>query len=264
MLKSVLDKLDGLSEDVKKEYTEKDGMFYLQVEGVDGLELADVGGLRKVLDEVKAERKQLKDNEKELSNAIDKAKVRVTELEASTGGKSKEAIEKLKLELTELHQKELANRDDRITSLTGELSTEKVTTRGQKAFLDAGVNPKRLNAIMKLAHGSARMVEVNGKHIVQVFNDNGHVRSGQGGGDMTMDELAAEFKTDYPEFFDGNGNAGGGAGGGGGEGSGTPPGNLKKMKQSEFDALPLKEQSALMPYDVKTGTVTPQVEILAD
>lgn len=58
MLKTVVETLDGLDEALKPYYTERDGKFYLQVQGVD--DHPDVANLKSAYERVKADKESLK------------------------------------------------------------------------------------------------------------------------------------------------------------------------------------------------------------
>lgn len=64
-LKAILEKVDDLSDELKKQYKEKDGKFYLDVSSVAGFALEDIQGLKKSLqgerDSVSGLKKELKD-----------------------------------------------------------------------------------------------------------------------------------------------------------------------------------------------------------
>lgn len=67
-LKSVLTSLDGLSDDLKKEYTEKDGKFYLDLEGLD--EHHAVGALKRAKDHEKSLRQKAEEKQREAEDKV--------------------------------------------------------------------------------------------------------------------------------------------------------------------------------------------------
>ena len=55
VLKLKLDTLDGLSEELAKEYVSRDGAYYLDWEEAGGLSVEDVSGLKKTVESVRGE-----------------------------------------------------------------------------------------------------------------------------------------------------------------------------------------------------------------
>ena len=92
-LKSILESLDGLSEDIKKEYTEKDGKFYLDIEGLDLH--PGVGGLKRAKDHEKNLRQKAEEKARELE---DQLTAKDTEIEGlRTGAVPKDDVAALKV-----------------------------------------------------------------------------------------------------------------------------------------------------------------------
>src|SRR5690606_29103586 len=91
-LKSILESLDGLPEDIKKEYTEKDGKFYLDLEGLD--DHPAVGALKRAKDHEKTLRQTA---EGKLREAEDKStQLEGTIEELRTGAIPKDDVTALK------------------------------------------------------------------------------------------------------------------------------------------------------------------------
>jgi len=239
-LKAIVENLDGMAEAIAAEYTQVDGKFHLQVTEVDGYALEDVSGIRKVLDEVKAERKELRKTNDEFEGEAGSLKRKIAELTASQGTKSKEAIEKLKVDLQELHAGELGKVTTERDSLLGELTEAKLTQKATLALTEAGFTSNGISLMLKTeVPRQAQLVKGDDGYTVSVVNDKGLERSGVAGGSMSLAELAAELKGLYPELVQGSQQNGPGVPGGSAQGGPGKP----SVTEAEYKAMEPMQQN---------------------
>lgn len=235
MLKFQLDSLEGLDESQHALYTEKDGKFFLNIEGLPQPE--DVSGLKNKVNELLAEKKAA---EKKAQEAADAARKEAEEAARKSG--NVEALEK--------SWQEKYNR--REAELSGQLETERNTLQSQIKSLTVGRTATDLAAELAI-QGSAKallphiekrlgMDIRDGKPTVVVLDASGNPSA------ATIDELKAEFTNDaaFAPLIVGSKASGGGAGGAG-KGGGAAQGNIggnrderSKAIASKFPDLPLK------------------------
>lgn len=150
-LKTVVDTLDGLDEAVKALYTETDGKFVLDLDGVD--EHPDVSNLKSAYERVKASEKDAKAAAKKAADDLS---------DALKDKPDAEALVKLRTEM-----------EGRITALTaenGDLKGQLTGVTRDRALSDAlagaGVtNPAFVKAATSLLSNSVKLVE--GRAIVE-------------------------------------------------------------------------------------------------
>jgi hypothetical protein len=199
-LKLILDTLDGLDDGVKALYSEKDGKFHLNVEGVE-----DVSGLKnkikELTDETKAEREKRQRLERE---AEENEQKRATE-----AGEFKTLYEKSQ---SDLEKERAANRDFRQKMQDRDRDAAAAALAGQltRDTAKAGVLKKEL-----LAHAE--------------FTDEG-VQFKIGGIVQDQPKMLEHMKTQYPFLVDGIQSNGGGANGGSGGAAGK---KLSEMNDEE-------------------------------
>lgn len=247
-LKAVLDKLDGVADALKGEYTEKDGKFYLSVEPVDGYELDDVSGLKNSL---AAERSINEKTGKELGkfgstwdkekkvwvHTIDPVKAKEAlgkydefmkldpEKEADKIVSTK--IESVKSQLTTQHGEEIKVKDGRIAKLEGAVSKVLKTNVAKAAILAAKGSPELL---LPHVEAAMRIKETDDDFVVEIVGADGNVRIGDAKGNpMTVDQYVAEMRKSetFGRAFEGDGK------GGTGKEPGKGGGNLP-LKRSEM------------------------------
>jgi hypothetical protein len=203
-----VEKLDGLDPAVAGLYIEKEGVFHLDVTG-----LEDTSGLKSALE---AERKARKDFEKKYGalkdldpeeyarlkkEAADRETKKLTE--AGEFDKLREKWQKDQDALVEGYKKQLAEKD----SL---LSRHVKDSQVRNAALKAGVIPEDIEDVMTI---TARYFKLADDGALQVLDDRGEVTP------KTVDEFfTKDFKERKPKFYAATGNSGGGAAGGGGGG----------------------------------------------
>ncbi len=216
-LKRVLDNLDNVPDDVKKEYVEKDGKFHLDLDGEDD-NVKHLTTKKQIAEEhrTKAEKraKELQDELDEMRRgAIPKADVEG--LENSWKGKLTESEQKAK---------------DRETALTKRLHKVLVEDRAEALARELSTTPSLLAPVImrRLA-----VDEVDGEPVVRVKSADGKMSA------LTLDDLKTEIKgnTEYAAIMIGSKGNGGGAGGGNGGKSGSGAGGngreLKDMTDAE-------------------------------
>ena len=220
-LKKLLDSLEGLSEELAKEYTKgDDGKYRLTVDGDD-----DYQELRGALSKERSDRKKEADERRKLVSrlealggieALEEFDAERRELERKNLEK-KGDYDKLLDQVKTEHSKELAKRDDAIKGLEGRLDQ---ATRG-KAIAEAvakhGGNPALLAPILHQASSLKRLD--SGEYEVQITVD-GTVQVDKDGRSLSIEGYVERLKAnaDYAAAFKGSGASGGG-------GSGTPPPN---------------------------------------
>lgn len=212
MLKYKLENLDGLTDEQKAMYQEKDGAFYLQIEGMPQSE--DVTGLKNKLDQLLSEKKQ----------AADAAK---TEAEKRRQAEEDAAREKGDFEaLAESYKQKIAALENEKKELT-ETSAKKEIARQASliaADLAEGPNQEILSTFIE------RRLRLEGDEL-KVTDDKGNLTI------STVDQLKEEFKTN-PKF--GALVIASKASGGGAHGAGNGGGAAKK-----FSELNEKERTEL-------------------
>lgn len=123
---------DKLSDDLKKEFVEKDGGFDLKLEDEDG---SDLGSLRSAKDWEKKRRQEAEKKVKDLEKANDELETKIHELETGSGSlaKDKEELEKKYKERSDREiakvQKEIDRRDAELRRLTVESTASEIASR---------------------------------------------------------------------------------------------------------------------------------------
>ena len=225
MLKFQLDTLDGVDESVKTMYTEKDGKFFLAVDGLPQQE--DVSGLKSKVEELLGEKKAAETARKQAEAQALQAHEEALKKSGDVEGMEKSWSTKFsarEAELTAQLENQTASLQGQIRDLTvGRTATEIATTLAV---------PGSAKAL--LPHIESRLsVEIReGKPTVVVLDQSGKLSA------ATLDELKAEFTSD-PAF--GPLIAGSRASGGGAEGhrhgGGAAKGNIGGTKDERTAAL---------------------------
>jgi len=187
-LKLELETLEGLADGVKALYTEKNGKFVLDVDGLD-----DIAGLKRKRDELlgetkaeRAKRTALEDQMRERDEA--------------------EAIKNKELEkLAETYKGQASKTAEELATLKRKVADSARETEAAKIAGLLTKDPVRAKLLMKEALASLE------------YGDDG-VKIADG---RTAEQLAASLKQAYPFLADGNPASGGGANGGGSNGSGA-------------------------------------------
>lgn len=221
-----LEKLDGLDAAVAALYTERDGKFFLDVDG-----LEDTAGLKSALE---AERKARKDFERKYGalKDVDLAEYTrlKTEAEEREAKKLTEAGEFDKLR--EKWQKDLEAKErewqEKLAAKDVLLARHVKDSQIRNAALKAGVIPEDIEDVMTI---TARYFKMADDGALQVLDDKGEVTP------KTVDEFfTKDFKERKPKFYSPTGSSGSGATPPGG--GGTPPkGSLQQLQEQYAAAL---------------------------
>lgn len=218
-LKALLKSLDGLGEDIKRLYVQRDGMYFLDVEAVDGYSLEDVSKLRTALEKEKdtARNRQVK---LDRFGELDPEQVK-TDLEALAQLRKidpkKLAEEQVKSHLDQLsvkHKIEVDKKDAEIRETRGQLE-EKLKTAEAIKYLGA----KKANTDLLLPHVERQIQVVrgsDGKYAAEVIGRDGKRLLSKKSGStdyMSIEELIEVMEKDpvYAPGFPGSGAAGSGA-----------------------------------------------------
>jgi len=262
-LKAKLNTLDGLSEEIKAEYTESNGKFVLNVEAVDGIGLEDVTGLKKVKDEAIQGRDTLKGKLSDMETELSKLKRSNAELKAGQSGELDERIGTLKAELQALHQVELKAVADERDSFKTELETTIFDSSLKDVLVESGVTAKGLKYLPGELKPHVKFERTDGKTVLHVVDAKGNIRSSvaKPGESMSVAEFfKTEIAPDNLEFLVGNGQAGSGSHGFNGAGSGSVSG--KTITETKFMSMPAKERASLL-VNPETGEST-GVQVIND
>lgn len=219
-LKYQLDSLDGLSDDVKALYKEKDGKYVLAIEGMP--EPEDVSGLKAKVDELLKEKKDAAKKAKDAEEAAAKA--------AEEKAKKDGDIEALDKSWKEKFTKRESELNGLIDGLRGNLDTLLIdnvaTTMAAELAIEGSSDVLKPHILSRLA------VETrDGKPVTVVKGPDGKASA------LTVDELKAEISNNkaFAPVIAGSRASGSGAGGQGGGGAGA--GKVDLAKASPKDAV---------------------------
>lgn len=222
-LKSVLTTLDGLSEDVKKEYTEKDGKFYLDIEGLD--EHPGVGALKRAKDHEKSLRQKA---EEKVAAIEDQLTAKDNEIEGlRTGAVPKDDVNALKTSYeTKLAAQQQAA-DAKYTTLNSLVEKHMLDGEALRLATDISTVPALLVPHIR---GRLKLEEVDGQLSVSVLDQSGKPSA------ASLDDLRKELLSNknFAPILIGSKASGGGANGGSGGGGASK--KLSEMTGAERTA----------------------------
>lgn len=243
-LKAIIDSIDGLPEDVAKEYTQtEDGQYRLDVEPTGGLELHAPGKLKKALEQERhnaakaAERAKKFDglDPSEVREALKKVEEMADWLPAD---KIDASVKERERQLIAKHKEEMEKAKAESSSLTKELERHLIRGRATAAISKAKGTPELLLPIVSSRMKMQR--KDDGKFFVEVVDEDGVGRVGDANGSpMTVEQLVDDLRKDerYARAFDGDNASGAGSGGGvGGSGSRRGSGNIKITESEASNA----------------------------
>lgn len=222
-LKATVQTLEEISEAHRGLYVEKNGMFHLDVEGME-----DTAALRASIEK---ERKARRDAEARAKLALSDEEMEEVERLRSEAAKAKGADEIVN-QLKARHQKELEARTKEAQAYRASLEKTVLESTASQLLAKHGGN---VGLLMPHIMGALRVEESDGQFQVVPANA------------ASVDDVVAGLKTSYPAAFADSGKSGGGASGGGAGG-----GN-KSIKINEFNQLPAKDRAAFMAGG---GTIT--------
>lgn len=179
-LKAILDSLDGVETNLHDLYTEKDGKFVLDVEGID--QHPDTKALKSALDRVRTEKRTVSDKltaaEERLTGLPEDFDAEAYEgLRARAEGSDPAKLdERLAEQKTRLEAKFATDRqklDGRIAKLDVTLRRVMVDDGLTKALLDAGIDKTFLPAAKALLKERGQIKLIEDDDAIQVFADDG-------------------------------------------------------------------------------------------
>lgn len=246
-LKLVVDKLDEVPEALRGEYTEKDGKFHLNVDGIE-----DNAPLKKALESERKARVALEAKIKTWEKS-GKTPEEIADLIAQASKAEEERLQnagewdKLKAQMNVKHddavkalQAKLDAKDGEIKSMRRSLESHLIDAEATAAIAAAkGVPDLLLPHVQKLV----KVVEDNGKYTVQVVDSKGDPRVNGKGDPLSIGDLVTELKaTDvFGRAFESSGNTGSGSRQGSGGGG---PQNITVKRRSDFKSE--KERAAFV------------------
>lgn len=215
-LKLELATLDGLDDAVKPLYTEKDGKFRLDVDGVE-----DVSGLKAKITELMGETKAAKDARKALEDAA----------EAAEADRAKQAGE-----FKALYEKTQADLDkERNDNRAFKIKIEEKDREGVAASV-AG----------ELTRDTARAALLKKEALGFLKNSDDGVKFEIGGVGVDRAKVIEHLKAAYPFLVDGNQAGGGGAPGGGGGAAKKKLSDLTEAERHELQSSDPKAFKSLV------------------
>lgn len=253
-LAAVVDTLESVPEALRTEYAEKDGKFYLNLEGVDNHHA--VGGLKSALSNERLANKGLKDL-KAKYDSLGLSHDEIAELISRDAAAAAEALKKkgdvegiLKQHRTawDKEKGELAARAER-----GETAARKAVVKsglvGELSKLKAMLDQPGATDFLtfQLEKRVKTAFDEDGEMVVSVLAADGKSPMAGSGADgfATLADLAKEAVKTWPHLFEGTG-----AGGGGAPSKGGRPGD-KTITRKDWEALSPTDQRAKHKDGVK-------------
>lgn len=243
-LKLVVDSLDDLDETARTLYVERDGKFHLDVDGVE-----DTSGLKSALQKERKER-EARERQVKAWERLGKSPEEIEELlEAQRKADEEKATkagewEKLRAQMNEKHQAELAKKDEALAAMRRRLEAELVDAKAVAAIAAAKGVPELL-----LPHVQ-RHVKVDDDFNVLVVDAKGDPRVNSKGEPLTIADLVSEMRQSdlYGRAFEGSGQTGSGKQPDKAGGPGSTPGGVPKSwaeaKTPQEKAAYLKAQAS--------------------
>lgn len=248
--------LETVPEAFHSEYTERDGKFHLNVDGIDGLKSAltktraerDAAAKRtKELDVKVARWEALGKSDEEIATLLQKAADAETEAAKKSGNFDALLADHQKRSGEILKQKETAWTTEK-TTLETELAAARTSERNaiietsvMGALTKAKVTAEGVDLLTERLGKRIHFETVDGKRVIQITQADGKTPMAGSGADhtATFDDLVKEAVKTYPSLFEGTGAGGGG----------TPPkqpggAGDKTLSRAEWVALNPYEQAA--------------------
>lgn len=272
MLKAMLENLDGLSDELKGHYVEKDGKFILAVTKVDGMSLENVDGLKSTVEKLRASEKSLQTEMKTIEDALKAAQTDHKEFVTKFTGidpvaakealgkiediknwdgetKVREAVQVAEQKVEQRMQTKLDEVVNQHTTKTKELEGNLADSQSQ--LQEAIVTSKIIEAISKengnvdvlmphVRNQVAMVKDSHGKWRPEVQKSDGTPRIGDSAGnDMTITQLVQEMKTQdtFAGCFPGANQSGSGNTGSSETGSHKKTGGSKTVAVSDTKAM---------------------------
>lgn len=234
-LKAILDSLDGLSDDLKKLYTQKDGKYHLDVDGmVDKTRLDEFRNnnieLKKQLDDVK---KQYDGIDVEQVRELIRKDAALKEKKLIDAGDIEKLVAERTASMKADYEKQIKTLTEKVASSDSQLERLVIDNALKDAGLKAGVRDTAMEDVV--LRGRARYKMQDGK-AVPMTADGKVIYGKDGETPETMTEWFGSLASAAPHLF--NPSNGSGA-----NGSGSKNGQ-KSMTRKEFEGLGPQEQMA--------------------
>lgn len=228
----VLDSVEGLSDELKAEYTEKDGKFYLNLDGTSE-HFVPRGDFQKINNE-SAQRRQALAGWKKLGYETPEAALEAIQAQKTALEKAGDGNAILKQKQTEW--------DNEKASLTAELNAARTSERSAVveerltgALAKGGATAEGLELLPERFGNRIKFETVGGKRVVKIMMADGEtpMAGSAADGSATLDDLVAEAKKKFASLFKAEGGGGGGkppTEGGGGRSGVTKKSDFKTAK----------------------------------
>lgn len=237
-LKLKFDKIEDIEENLRPMYAERDGAFYLDVDGIDEHPLVSKAksNLEAARRSERAMKQQVEKWEK-LGKSDEEIAALIAEQEQNKHREleAKGQWEELKKQMNERHQLDIkkwegltqAEKDNNL-KLRGKLERYLIDAKATAAIAAAEGEPELLLPIVK------RFMKVtedeNGEFYTSIVDDKGGARVNGKGDPLTIEELLVEMKSSEKlgRAFKASGSSGGGSSPGGGSNPKLPPAGVPK------------------------------------
>jgi len=262
MLKAVIskDEFGALSEQEQAHFKEKNGLYFVEIEGAEGLELTNPTSLKTALQKERQtaadagrKAKSLEDTYKDIdAKAAREALAKVKELaDYDPDKKLAEAKAQFEVQVTDKYEKELSSikkklsseievRDNKLLKREKQLREALVETQVSKILAEKDIegNPHLLLPVIE-QHVVMKDLD-DGTFIPEIIGSDGQPlisTDPKSTNPMSLREfvLVLKDKAEYASAFKGSGASGGGAAGS--EGQRTTPGGKKTIKSTDQQAI---------------------------
>ncbi|AYN94423.1 hypothetical protein EAW52_10855 [Pseudomonas sp. LTJR-52] len=201
-LKYQLDSLEGLDDSVRALYTERDGKFFLSIEGIP--ESSETEGLKRKLNEILNERKEEKRRREEAERLAEQERAAAEEEKARKSGD----IEALQKSWEEKHTRVLTEKEQTLATLQAQIQALTVGSEANRLASELAVQGSS-RALLPHIKSRLSMEIRDGKPVTVVLDHDGRPSA------LTLEELKNEFINDpaFAPLIVGSKATGGGAGG---------------------------------------------------
>lgn len=251
-LKAKISSLTDVPESLRSEYKREGDSYVLDVEGVGGLSLEDVTGLRSALSKERTTREALEGKVSKFGDltpeslADMRARLDVfTKLDPSKDAEriAEEKMKSRELSLIEKHTQELKQSQEKSSRFEKLAVKHLHDSELSRALLSQKVKPSMVDLLAeKMKKLTVLEINDDGTAAIKVFSDDGvtpRILDGKGTA-ATVENLAEDFRIRYPECFEGLGHSGGGTGTKSSSGGGSSAKTYAECKTAEDRAQWLK------------------------
>lgn len=208
---------DGLSDEIKTHYSEKDGSYILDVTKVEGLALENVDGLKSTVEKLRKSEKDLTSSTKALQASLEAEQAKFAGIDPDQARELLGKVDEIKnwkgeekvraaVEAAETKHKQILDQINKqhkdktdelaeeINDMSKQLQDAIVTTRVTTAIVAEGGN---VDLLLPHVKGQVNMVkDAAGKFKPEVVNSEGIARIGDTSGNpMTVEQLVQEMKS---------------------------------------------------------------------